>query len=288
MAGNKEDLKELANQRFIKFKEECQAAGIPPFTMVENTKLKSAFMKDLSGSYGEKIKSAAFKSLAADLTGYGLNGIEDYLAKMDEESFEDAGFGVEEKEQEEKAESADDGVVKQTTDKNGNSKKEEEEKSPKRAAEEAKKPGRKKKVETEIVPARKSSNLDVLINPSKTRAADKAEVARLKRNLSQLLMARDFEHRQLTLYKQDLYILDAITEYGKKLNTDLTVDGVNLDSKANVLHAAIALLVKELDAKGEDDCFAFLKKSISLRSDDDGRLDKKIEELRSKIREYES
>lgn len=290
---SEQQVKQLANERLLKFKEECLAAGIPAFSMGENTKLKSAFMKTLAPDYGARIKDATFKELASDLYGSGLPTIEEYLTRMDGQSFESAGFGTEkEKAAEEKAEQP---------RKAGRKKKAEqreapaEEATPQKAEEpakpdtetEEKKPGRKRKEEAEQLPAKRSSNLDVLVTPSTVRSVDRTEITRLKRLLSQLLYEKDCEHRQLTLYRRDMCILDALTEYGKKKSVDLSVDGTSLDSRVNVLHAAISLLVKELDAQGADECFAFLKKAIAQEAEEDEYRDQKIAEIRAKLKEYE-
>lgn len=403
-----QELKELANERFMKFKEESLKAGIPAFSMSDNNKLKSAFMKNLSAEYGEKIKSATFKELAADLYGYGISSIEDFLTKQDEESFENSVFGDGGQDGEDKAESGEPEKESAGRAKTGRGRKKEDEEKPGRGqneegeekagrgrkkedeekpsigqneegeekagrgrkkeseegkggegnsltkesknqedgkerdgkdrdsgegdsrerdsrerdgrerdsrerdgrekiadrdeieastasdgeegdseAKEARRPGRKKKTEAEQLPTKRSSNLDILLTPRKTNSANREELARLKQRLRQLEYEREVDHRQLALYRRDLNILDAISEYGKKRNIDLVVDGTSLDGRINVLHAAISLLVKELDAMGADDCFDYIKRSLSMRTDEDEYREKKIAELKEKIREYE-
>jgi len=280
-----EELKDLANARLSKFKEECAAAGIASFSMAENTKLKSAFMKSLLGSYKENISKASFMELASDLYGYGLEKIEDYLSKEQMESAASEGFGEAANNENGKEEKAKAPTVPSDEKKEGD--KEGAEKDASAAAEaEPKRPGRKKKVDAELVPARKSSNLDVLFNPAAARSGERAEITRLKKQLTQLQYEKDCAHRQMTLYRRDLSVLDAITEYGKKKSTNLTVDGTVLDSRINVLHAALSLLVKELDAMGADECFEYVKKAISLQQDEIDYRDKRIDEIKARLKEY--
>ena len=288
---SEQEIRELANDRLMKFKKECLDAGIPAFSMGDNTKLKSAFMKTLGPQYGSKIKNAGFRSLVSDLYGAGIPSIEEYLDKLDDESFDNAGFGEEQPKAEDKKaipeeqktpeieNTAEKESVKETAEEN------EKNTSPK--AEEVKKSGRKKKTDNEQLPAQRSSNLDVLLSPSTVRSVDRSEITRLKKMLNQLQYEKDYDHRQLTLYRRDLCILDALSEYGKKKSVNLVVDGTNLDGRVNILHAAISLLVKELDAQDADECFDFVKQAIAQKAEDDEYRNAKIAEVRKKLKEYE-
>ena len=117
-------------------------------------------MKTLGPQYGSKIKNADFRSLVSDLYGAGIPSIEEYLDKLDDESFDNAGFGEEQPKAEDKKaipeeqktpeieNTAEKESVKETAEEN------EKNTSPK--AEEVKKSGRKKKTAFTVLSRKRS------------------------------------------------------------------------------------------------------------------------------------
>lgn len=249
--------KQLAVKRLDEFRKECKEKDIPALNTSENTRLKTIFVNDLSEKYGKDIQKATFDDLLSDLMGSGINPIEQYIQSIQNEF---PLFGEEP-------------VIEEDPDpKAGNERPQNDIES--EPSDESQKPERQTRTRR-----KGTSSNDIFWTPASSVRGDTQRAREIRKKINIIVKDRDIVHRQLSLYRHDLAILQGILEYGKKGSTPLECNGLSLDNHQNVVHAALECLIRELEASGNTECFQNIKKFREMAEDEVAYFNEKISKL---------
>lgn len=253
--------KQLAVKRLEEFRRECKEKNIPALNTSENTRLKTIFVNDFSEKYGKDIQKATFDDLLSDLMGSGINPIEQYIQSIqDEFPFLGEEPAIEEVPDlptgnEEEIKSDEDDIVSKPSDE-------------------------RQKPERQTRTRKKSTSInEIFWTPASSVRGDTQKAREIRKKINVIVKDRDIVHRQLSLYRHDLAILQGILEYGKKGSTPLECNGLSLDNHQNVVHAALECLIRELESSGNTECFQNIKKFREMAEDEVAYFNEKITKL---------
>lgn len=267
MANN---YKQQALKRLETFREECQDRNVPSLNNTDNIRIKTFFINDLSSKYGADITNVSFDDLLSDLMGAGIKAIEQYIQSLSNEF----PFLDEEPSEEPQADIPSEGSAPPPANEEGSDESETE--SPSEENQRREKAGRPRKRAS-------SSGNDIFWTPASSSVGNSRKVKELKLKINTIAKDRDILHRQFSIYRQDYAIVQGILEYGKKGSSSLEYNGLSLDNHQNVLHAALELLVRNLESSGNTQCFLNIKKYRDMAEEEVALMNEKIAKLEKEI-----
>ncbi len=262
------DYKQLAAKRLEKFRDECKEQNVSSLTTIENTRLKTIFLNDLSEKYGKDILGVSFDDLLSDLMGSGIKPIEQFVQSLSN------GFPFL---NEEPAADSPAYTPAQDTPSPVEEEREEEMSAP---------PEEQPKAEKAVRTRKKSAysdGSDILWNPGSSSRSNTRKVKELQDKINVIARDRDLLHRQFSIYRQDYAIIQGIIEYGKKGNSPLEYNDLSLENQQNVIHAALENLIMHLQANKKTDCFQNIKKYREMAAEEVERSNEKIAKLEKEL-----
>ena len=118
-------------------------------------------------------------------------------------------------------------------------------------------------------------------NPKKS-TLDNTSYAEIKRKINVLKMKRDYDHRNLTLFREDLSIMNSIVNYCKNNPEKGNYRGHDFCYYKGIIHCALSLLLNELKKDGENDLLNAATKGYEENQKVKEKLNKEIQTLRDK------
>ena len=88
----------------------------------------------------------------------------------------------------------------------------------------------------------------------------------------------------MAMYKRDFATLSTINKYGKYSGFSVSADGIDASGNmAQVIHAAVSLLVKEIKSNGDELLLKKIMEAQEAVTRETEEIDKKIEKLERQL-----
>ena len=115
-------------------------------------------------------------------------------------------------------------------------------------------------------------------------AANNESAKETRRKIATLKREKDYLSRNMAMYKRDFATLSTINKYGKYSGFSVSADGIDASGNmAQVIHAAVSLLVKEIKSNGDELLLKKIMEAQEAVTRETEEIDKKIEKLERQL-----